>query len=374
MQKTVLFEQMKIKNMAVRNRFVRSATFDRCADEFGHVSDRQIKLYEELAEGGVGLIITGLVSVTDYYGQITPFRYTLAGDDYIPGYKRLTAAVHDRGAKIAIQIYHPGREGARFIEGQDRLAMAPSLVDNDLFFADKHRAMTEDEIWKAIQEFGDAAKRAREADFDAVQLHGAHAYLLSQFLSPHTNRRGDRWGGALENRLHFHREIFRNIRSKVGEDYPVLIKLGVQDGFPGGLEFAEGKAAARLLAEWGYDALEISQGLRGTSYEGTEFRVGINTLEKEGYFRDWCKEIKRQVNVPTMVVGGLRSFELMEEIIRKGEADFVSLCRPLIREPGVINAWKQGDHRRATCISCNQCLEALRKGESLHCVQNKRDK
>jgi 2,4-dienoyl-CoA reductase-like NADH-dependent reductase (Old Yellow Enzyme family) len=231
--------------------------------------------------------------------------------------------------------------------------------------------MTEDEIWEIVRAFGDASKRAREAGLDAVQLHAAHAYLLSQFLSPFTNRRADQWGGNLESRLRLHHDIYRDIRAKVGEDYPVLVKIGVQDGFRGGLEFLEGKRAAQCLAEWGFDALEISSGLRGKGYATAEFHTHIDRLDREAYFRDWCREIKRGMSAPVMMVGGLRSFELMEEVIQGREADFVSLCRPLIREPGIINDWKNKDRHRATCISCNKCFEALLKAEGLHCVMKK---
>ncbi len=222
-----------------------------------------------------------------------------------------------------------------------------------------------------VHAFGDGAKRAREAGFDRVQIHGAHAYLLSQFLSPHTNRRDDKWGGELENRLRLHGEIYQDIKQKVGEDYPVLIKIGIQDGFSGGLEFNEGKLAAQYLAEFGFDALEISQGLRGSSYEETEFKTKINTLDREAYYRRWCAEIKNKVNVPVMLVGGLRTFELMEEILLNKEADFISLSRPLIRNPSLINDWKKGDYHRAECISCNKCLEGLRNGGKLDCVWHK---
>jgi 2,4-dienoyl-CoA reductase-like NADH-dependent reductase (Old Yellow Enzyme family) len=231
--------------------------------------------------------------------------------------------------------------------------------------------MTEDEILEVIRAFGEAAKRARETGFDAVQVHGAHAYLLSQFLSPYANRRGDHWGGTLKERLRFHKEIYRDIRKKTGDDYPVFIKIGVQDGFPGGLGFREGKQAALDMAEWGFDALEISSGLRGKYYKETEFRTKINRIEHEGYFRTWCQQIKKSVDVPVMMVGGLRTPELMEEVIQKGEADLISLCRPLIREPGIINDWQKGHRHRSACISCNKCYEALVKGEPLHCVIKK---
>ena len=251
-------------------------------------------------------------------------------------------------------------------------AMAPSFIENDPYCeAKKYRAMTTDEIREIIEAFGNAAKRAREAGFDAVQIHGAHAFLLAQFLSPYTNRRDDEWGGSLENRLRFHTETYRAIRRNVGEDYPVLIKLGVEDGFSGGLDFSEGKRAAQILAEIGFDALEISQGLRGEIFEGTEFRTRIDGPEREAYFRTWGKEVKQNVNVPVMMVGGFRTPALMMEIIEKGEADFISLCRPFIREPGVVNVWQKGDLRRSRCISCNKCIEALKNGEFLHCPQNK---
>ena len=369
--KSILFEPTKIKNMELRNQFVRSATYDGCAEN-GYVTEKQINLYKTLAEGGVGLIITGTTYVHSN-GQISKFQNSISSDEFVSWLKRLTSVVHDRGAKIAVQLFHAGRE-ARFPKSSDRIPMGPSSLEKDPYFKAEYRAMTESEIWEVVREFGNAAKRAREAGFDAVQIHGAHAYLLSQFLSTYTNRRDDEWGGDLKNRIRIHREIYQDVRQKVGKDYPILIKVGVQDGFPGGLDFSEGKLAAIYLAEFGFDALEISQGLRGLSDEDTEFRTKINTLDREAYYRNWCAEIKKKVDVPVMLVGGLRTFELMEEIVQNKEADFISLSRPLIREPGIINEWKRGDHRKAECISCNKCFEGLIRGEKLDCVQLKRQK
>jgi 2,4-dienoyl-CoA reductase-like NADH-dependent reductase (Old Yellow Enzyme family) len=366
--RNTLLEPTKIKNMDLRNRFVRSATYDGCAED-GYVTDKQVNLYSTLSKGGVGLIITGITYVHES-GEFSKFQNSIAGDEFIDGFRKLTSAVHQWGAKIALQLFHAGRE-ARFSKPRNRMPLAPSSFEADPYFKGRWSAMTEDEIWEIVRAFGDGARRAREAGFDGVQIHGAHAYLLSQFLSPHTNRRDDRWGGKLENRLRLHREIYQDIRHKLGEDYPVLIKVGVQDGFSGGLEFNEGKLAAHHLAEWGFDALEISQGLRGSGYEGTEFKTKINTLGREAYYRSWCAEIKKKVDVPVMLVGGLRTFDLMEEIVQKKEADLISLSRPLIRNPSLINDWKRGDRHRAECISCNKCLEGLRNGEKLGCLQLK---
>ena len=366
---SILFTPMKIKNLELPNRFVRSATGDRFTEGAGFVADRKIALYQELAEGGVGLIISGIAHVHPE-GKTLYSQTSIATDEHIPGLQRLTRAVHARGVKIAVQLFHGGREAARYWNTVNQTALAPSVIAEDPYFKGEYRSITADEIENTVQAFGDAAKRAREAGFDAVQLHAAHAYLPSQFLSPFGNRRNDAWGGPLENRLRFHREVYQAMRKRAGQDYPLLIKLGVQDGFTGGLELNEGLQAAERLAEWGYDSLEISQGLRGKYYEETEFRTGIHTVDQEGYFRDWTKEVKKRVKVPVMMVGGLRTFELMEEVIQKGEADFVSLCRPLIREPHIIDEWKKGNRRRAACISCNKCLERNRKDGVLVCIFN----
>ena len=277
---SILFKPTRIKNLTLRNRFVRSATYDGCSDRNGGVTEQQIKLFTDLADGGVGLIVTGIAYVHPS-GQISPFQNSIAHDASIPGLKRLTQAVHDRGAKIAVQLFHAGRESARFLEPKKVLAIGPSIIPNDPFFRKEYRAATAEEIRTITRAFGDAAERAKTAGFDAVQLHGAHAYLLSQFLSAYTNRRDDEYGGSFENRLRFHREIYLNVRKKVGKAYPILIKTGGEDGFAEGLEFREGREAAKRFAQWGFDALEISQGLRGNWYEETEFRTIINRVDKE---------------------------------------------------------------------------------------------
>jgi 2,4-dienoyl-CoA reductase-like NADH-dependent reductase (Old Yellow Enzyme family) len=367
---SILFESIKIKDMDLRNRFVRSATGESCADESGHVTENLIRIHQELAEGGVGLIVMGITFVHPS-GRVSPRQSGLADDGAVPGLKRLVEAVHARGSKIAVQLFHAGRESARVLNPSGKIALAPSLISDDAVFQGEHRALTEGEIREIVGAFGDAAKRAVEAGIDAVQLHAAHGYLPSQFLSPHTNRRRDDWGGDLGGRLRFHREIAADIKKKAGPDIPLLVKLGVRDEGPNGLRLEEGVEAARKLAEWGYDGIEVSQGLRGKGYAETEFRMQIKRTDQEGYFGEWTRAVKDVVSVPTMVVGGLRSFERMEEIVESGGSDFVSMSRPLIREPGLVKAWQEGGRDRAKCISCNQCLEAIRAGESLHCVQER---
>ncbi len=364
---SMLFQPFPLKNLTLPNRFVRSATYDGMSGKNGRVTSEQIQMVEDLAKGGVGLIILGIAYV-QASGQISVFQNSLADDDCIPGFRNLAETAHEHGAKIAVQLFHAGRETAKAFKPHRKQALAPAIITDDPYFQGAYRAMTEEEILEVIGAFGEAAGRAQEAGLDAVQVHGAHAYLLSQFLSPFTNRRTDAWGGDLENRLRLHREILGAIRSRVGEAYPVLLKIGVQDGFPGGLEFPEGKQAALRLAQWGYDSLEISSGLRGQGYDNAEFKTRITRLDREAYFRSWTREIKSEVPVPVMMVGGMRTPALMEEVIQNGEADLISLSRPLIKEPAIIKDWQNGDLHRATCISCNKCFEALLKGEALRCV------
>jgi 2,4-dienoyl-CoA reductase-like NADH-dependent reductase (Old Yellow Enzyme family) len=363
-----LFEPVRINGLEIKNRFVRSATFEGCAGREGEVTPELIRIQTDLAEGGVGLIVAG-VSNVDASGRISPRQASMAEDRLEDGWRRLTDEVHQRGSKIALQIFHAGREAALYLKFMGQEAVAPSVVPDDPYCDVPYRELTAAEIEAIVEAFGRAAGRVKRVGFDAVQIHGAHAYLLPQFLSHHTNHRQDEWGGDFSNRLRIHREIYRAVRAEVGSDYPVLIKLGVADGFPEGLTFEEGLTAAVELAELGYDCLEISQGLRGKKYSQTEFRTKVERPGGEAYFRDWCREVKDRVDVPVMMVGGLRDFSLMEEVIDRGEADLVSLSRPLIREPNLVAEWQAGSRRRPTCISCNQCYEALGRLEPVRCLQ-----
>lgn len=363
---SILFEPARIGNLEIRNRFVRSATYDGMSDASGRITDNQLNLIADLACGGVGLIISAIMYVHPS-GQASAFMNSIADDSRIEGLKRLTDTAHQSGAKIAVQLFHGGRE-ARFVKTRRELPMGPSVVLEDAFYRGPYREIREEEIGEVIAAFGQAARRAREAGFDAVQIHGAHGYLFSQFLSPFTNRRKDDWGGPLENRLRLHQDVYSTIRKIVGSDYPVFIKLGIQDGFAGGLALAEGMRAAEILADTGYDALEISSGVRGEQYEGTEYRTKINQAAREGYFRSWARDIKSRVRVPVMAVGGLRSVAMMEQMIQNGEADFISLCRPLIAQPELIHIWQHAPHTKPRCVYCNKCLEALHHGIPLNCV------
>jgi 2,4-dienoyl-CoA reductase-like NADH-dependent reductase (Old Yellow Enzyme family) len=361
-----LFSPTHIGGLELRNRCVRSATYDGGADRSGHVTDWQLDLYAALARGGVGLIISGLFSVHPS-GRLAGTQNIVSDDAAVSGLRKLVDTVHRHGAKIAVQIAHGGRECHAYQSYRGRTAVAPSVLDRESP-SHPHRALAEEEIEEIIASFGTAAARVRDAGCDAVQLHGAHAYLVSQFLSPATNRRNDRYGGSFEGRLRFLSAVYRAMRRRAGDDFPVLIKLGVADGFAGGLTFDEGQAIAGHCMALGFDAVEVSSGLRGQSYAETEFRTGIRKPEEEAYFRSWAAEIRQSASVPVITVGGLRRMETLQRVLDAGQADLVALSRPLICEPDLIDRWRRGNAEPSRCISCNQCFEALLEGRRLGCV------
>jgi 2,4-dienoyl-CoA reductase-like NADH-dependent reductase (Old Yellow Enzyme family) len=362
-----LFDSAAIGDLVLKNRFIRSATYDGGADRSGYATEWQVHLYESLAQGGVGLIVTGLASVHPS-GRISAFQNIVSDDGALPGLKKLVTAAHSHGARIALQIAHCGREAHLYQSRHGNIALAPSRVSGDPRFPHPHRALTDDEIRDIVTAFGLSARRAREIGFDAVQIHAAHGYLVSQFLSPHTNRRRDRWGGDAHRRFRFLEEIYTAIRGHVGDDFAVMIKLGVEDGVSGGLSFSEGRQYALRCDQLGFDALEISQGLRGRFYDQTEFRTGIHERTDEAYFKGWARQIAREVDAPVILVGGVRSLEGIRQATMDSYIAFVAMSRPLISEPHIIDRWQSGDLRPSRCTSCNHCFERLLKGKSLECL------
>jgi len=248
-----LFEPYSIGKMKLRNRFVRSGTLDATADSSGAVTDASVALYRTLGQGGVGLIITGFSFVSSH-GQSVPAQYGVHNDDMIPGLRRLTQAVHEGGARIALQIAHSGINSP-FLNATGAVPLAVSKMPD---VSTPNREMNGEEIEDIIADFAATAVRGREAGFDAIQLHGAHGYLMSQFLSPRYNRRTDQWGGSAENRRRFHIEVIRKVRQAIGADFPLMVKFGVGDDSDGGLTLDESVETARLMAHNGIDAIEVS--------------------------------------------------------------------------------------------------------------------
>lgn len=364
-----LFTPFQIKTIKMPNRIVRSATYEKMADEDGFVTEQLINLYIKLVKGGAGLIITGnaLVHVS---GRSAPNMLCIHNDYYIDGLKKLTKAVHKAGGRIVIQLNHGGRQCATvFLGGSE--PVAPSVVYEPVYKV-MPRQLTNEEIWELIESFDRAALRAKEAGFDGVQIHAAHGYLVNQFLSPYTNRRNDYWGGDEERRFHFLEEVYSSIRDSVGYDYPLLIKLNACDFVEGGLTLEESLRVAKRLETLGIDAIEVSGGIVESEPELRPVRTGIDSPEKEAYFREFSREFKKILKIPIMLVGGIRSRSVAEDILQRQDADLISLSRPLIREPDLPKKWKKGKEV-ADCISCNGCLRFI-KLDYIKCVQLEKKK
>ena len=355
-----LFEPITIGKLQLKNRAVRSATWDGGADENGAVTDGAVELFRGLGKGGIGLIISGHAFVTPL-GQGSPNQYGIHKDEMIPGLHRITDAVHKEGSKIAVQITHCGINSG-YLRRQGLVCQAPSKLEE---IETPHKEMTNAEIEAVIADFVSAARRAIKADFDAIQLHGAHGFLMSEFLSPFFNRRTDKWGGSPENRRRFHLEVIRQVRREIGKDFPLFIKLGAWEDMDNGLPLKEGIAAAQAMVKQGLDAIELSVGARGAS------RTAERGAPESVYFREQSAALKKAVNVPVILVGGIRSLKTANEIISSGDADMISMSRPFVRQPDLLVRWKQGE-ADAKCISCSKCYPS--GGNILSCGEERRIK
>lgn len=364
---TDMFEPTEINGLTLRNRFIRSATYEAMAAEDGSCTRELTDLMAGLAEGGVGLIITGHAFVRPD-GQVGPFQLGIFDDASIEGFRRMTGAVHEKGGRVMIQVSHAGNYAGPLLT--DEPPLVPSRIEG--ITKDRCREMDPKDMEEMVHSFEDAGKRAKDAGFDGIQIHAAHGYLLSQFLSSVYNRREDEYGGSVENRSRLLLDVFRGIRSAVGEDFPVFVKMNCSDFMEGGLEVEESVATARLLQEQGIDAVELSGGTFSSGRLGP-IRKGINSEGKEAYFRKEALYFKARLRVPLILVGGIRSFGLANELVDKGYADYVSMCRPFIREPGLVLRWRSGDRTKAGCISDNRCLSSAVSGRGFYCVWTSRN-
>ena len=362
-----LFERTKINQMELKNRFVRSATWEGLANSDGSCSEELTDLMVELAKGQVGLIISSHAYISPS-GKTGIRRLGIHYDKLITGYRKMVEKVHNEGSKIVLQIAHAGGlASSQLIQSKP---FGPSSIEiKDLLNC---REMTINEIFQVVEEFKNAAIRARNAGFDGVQIHAAHGYLLSQFLSPFFNKRKDEYGGIIRNRARLILEVFRAIRFAVGKQFTVIIKLNSEDFIEGGFTRSEMLHVAALLESAGIDAIELSGSLSLHICKYFSFREGrIDSKEEEVYYREAAKLYKEKINVPLILVGGIRSYEVAEELLEKEQVDYISLSRPLIREPGLIKRWQSCNNERATCISCNKCFMQAKTGKGISCVMEK---
>ena len=337
-----LFEQSEINGMVLANRFVRAATWEGLATDDGGSTSKLVDLMARLAAGGVGLIITGHTYVRPD-GQHSPWQLGIYKDELIPGLQSMTRAVHDQNGKIVLQLGYGGAY------------LSKSRV----------RKMAVRDIQALVTAYGTAAHRAKTAGFDGVQIFAAHGFFLSQLLCPRYNDRSDAYGGAIENRARALLEVLASVRAHTGDDYPVLVKLNSRDFVESGLNLQDSIRVAKWLAEGGMDAIELSGGLLNNP---NIMQSKIDTAADEAYFQNEARAFKEKIEVPLILVGGIRSFDVASRLVAEGVADYISMSRPFIREPELINRWKAGELREAECISCNNCFEQIKQGKGVSCV------
>jgi 2,4-dienoyl-CoA reductase-like NADH-dependent reductase (Old Yellow Enzyme family) len=359
-----LLERTSINGMSLANRFVRSATWEGLAAQDGSVTPRLTEMMVELARGEVGLIISGYSFISPE-GQANPGQLAVHDDRFVAGLREMVRAVHAAGGKIALQLVHGGCSANPELSGLEPIG--PSAREQD--GRPRCRPAGKEDIATIVSAFARAAGRAKEAGFDAVQIHAAHGFLLSQFLSPAFNKRRDEYGGRIENRARFLLEVVRSVREAVGPQYPVLIKINSEDFLDGGMTSEEAVQVSGMLEKASVDAIELSGGTVASPQEFRPPRPGkLETPEQEVYYREAARLHKQEVTIPLMLVGGIRSYGVAEELVRDGTADYISMSRPLICEPGLVKRWREGDRRSAECVSDNACFAPGLEGRGIYCV------
>lgn len=355
-----LFEKTTIKNLNLRNRFVRSATWEGMADEQGAPTPELNQLMADLALGEAGLIISGHAYVSPE-GQASPWQMGAHSQELLPKLALMPKAVHAAGGCIALQLSHAGAYG---------IAPAGTIGPSDIAGHEGKvcQAMTREDIQRVVTAFAEGAVLAKQAGFDAVQIQAAHGYLLSQFLSPHYNRREDDYGGSLENRARMVLEVLAAIRQAVGEGFAVLIKLNSEDFIEGGLTVEDMLQVAELLESAGIDAIEISGGTVWGPSRYHTLRSAPEALTHKAYYRKAARLCKAFVQVPVLLVGGIHALDAAEELLAEGAADYIALCRPLIREPDLVKRWAAGDRDPSGCNYENACIGPILAGKGLSCA------
>lgn len=348
-----LFSPITINGMTLKNRAVMPPMGTGYGNADGTISDRLVAYLERRAQGGTGLIITEVCAV-DPRGKGFSNEIGVWSDEFIPGLSRIPAALHRHGAKAALQLHHAGRE--TFEAAAGAIPEAPSAIPS-VILGQPCEAMSLKRIHQIIDAFAQAAGRAKTAGFDAVEIHGAHGYLLNQFLSPFSNQRGDEYGGNEDNRMRFVLEIIAAVRSVVGNDFPVWIRVSADEVIRGGYDLAFMKKLAPRMVMAGIDAIHCSVGVYSTP--GSLSIASMDTDPGFNLFR--ARALKDVVNVPVIGVGRINNPELADQAIARGDADLISFGRQHLTDPDFINKAREGHFEDIRwCVACNQgCIERL---------------
>ena len=400
--RSMLFTPQRIGPVTISNRIVKSAMAEGRCDEDGAPTPALVHLYEQWAKGGVGLAIAGMAFVRRGYSY-TGREIGLYEDQLIAALRPVTEAVHRHESRIFAQLcWAPPQLPRAKAQRLGATALSAGFNKTNLLL---DRELTDGELCAIVADLASAGRRAREAGFDGIQLHGAHGYLISRSLSPKHNRRSDRWGGTFERRLTLLREIYNATRTAVGRDYPITLKMNAHDGESNGLDVETGVRIARAVAQWGFDAIEVSAGIGDVGLGCYPNKGGIPIdsgkqflLEQfpalkmagplvgqalrlarrsvafpgEAYFEPLARRIAEAVDVPVICVGGIRSRSVASRIVSETKIAMVSLARPLVREPDLPHRWRVGERNTALCTSCNECFVHLGFQQPLSCHGSRR--
>ena len=360
---STLFQPSVINQTRLKNRFICSSTWLGKANHDGSCSPMLINAISGVSKNEIGLYLSEM-SFVSQNGQCANNQLGIYGDKLLPGLRQLAEEVHRFNTPVVMQLVHGGLFSMPVLTGQE--PMGPSILQK----ADGNigREMTNEDINETIAAFKEAAIRAQKAGFDGAQVHAAHGWLLSQFLSPFFNRRTDEYGGRLENRSRFVLEIIRSIKDATGDQFLLLVKINSEDMLPGGFSIEEMLQVCTYLEKVGVDAIEISGGTIAALLTGDINNSFSPATRNPVYYREAAERFKEKIKVPLILVGGIRSFETADELVKTGTADYISLCRPLIREPDLIKRWKSGDLRPSECISDSACFQPGMEGKGVYCV------
>lgn len=360
-----LFTPIKIGNLEIKNRFMLAPMENGLAHVGGEVSDRLINFFVDRVKKGVGIAITGSVSISPE-GSGLPTQLAIYDDKYVNGLSKLCDAVHKAGGKIGAQLYHAGRQASEAVTGIQPIAptaMPCAVMSND------PREMTRKDIEEINQKFVDGAKRAVEAGFDLIEVHFAHGYLLHSFFSPHSNKRTDEFGGSFENRCRFPMMVFKNIVKAVDGKIPVTIRISADEYLEDGLKYEEVKEICKLVEKEGGAAISLTAG----SYDSIEYTIQPMFV-KQGFLVPYAEALKKEVNLPIIVAGRLNDGKLIERIIEEEKADMVAIGRGIIADEDLIIKLREKRFEDIKyCVACNQgCIDNVLQGQGINCLVNGR--
>lgn len=383
-----LLKPGKVGGLTLRNRIMMAPMGSNYADPDGHCSERIQAFYEARAKGGVGLITMGSIAIAFPAGTAEPYQVGISKDEFIPGLKALTERVHKHGAKIAVQLQHAGKTAVRDLaEGRELWvpSLPPAPPQSDIMQAvtptelstfvrppaDKPvtiKVMEKADIIQMVEWFAAAAKRAQQAGFDAIELHSAHSYILAGFLSSYYNKRDDEYGGSIENRARLLLEVIAAIRERVGQNFPLWVRLDAHElNTPGGITLEDCIAVSKMVEQAGVNAVSISA--YATLTTGSAF-TAAPLVHKPAGFLDWAAAVKKEVSIPVIAVGRLEP-DIADAAIASGKCDFIAMGRKLLADPELPNkltADREADIR--PCIYCYVCVSQVFINQRVKCAVN----